>query len=412
MAKARANHPVKPRRAASAVGNGAAPSMVSAAEQCGKDFSRLLESLPFVLIGIDAADKVCLWSNGCKQSLHYPPGRVLGLPLETAMKRLARRYRAPGLEALGSLAPRANGASSGWQFEFFADKEPRLLQADFSPLPASTDTGEKGGGILLLQDVTERQRLENSAREAGRLAALGRLAAAIAHEVRNPLTAVKAAAQLLTEETSGNGAVSHYAAIISREADRLDRLVGDFLLYAKPPALRRAPVEVEELLRRCCELLENEAAGRGITLEYCSRLRPEIRGGEPPLLSADGDALLQALLNLAKNSLEAVEPGGKVSLSCRRQPARPGIRRGELAKPDPAADNLAILIRDNGRGILRKHRESLFTPFFTTKPQGTGLGLPIAKRIIENHGGSLVLTSAPGRGTRVTILLPLWLGRL
>lgn len=348
----------------------------------------LLESLPLLLVGIDREGKICLWSNGRQQAVHYPPQRALGRPVEVILKRLARHYRSPGLEGLATLilsAHREGTAASGWQFQFSADKRPRYLQADFTPLPV--EASSKGReGVLVVQDVTERQRLEKSSSEIAHLATVGQLAACVVHEVRNPLSAVKSAAQLLAEAHSGDGMVSRYAEIIAREATRLDRLVGDFLLYARPPFLQSLPVSVGDLLERCSELLRKEAAAREVTLRW-EQKHPL------PVLMADSEALLQVLLNLVKNSLEASSPGGKVRITAKCEASGNG--------------GLEIIVRDNGRGIPRKNLERVFAPFFSTKPSGTGLGLAIAKKIVEAHGGSLRLVSRPGQGTRVSILLPI-----
>jgi signal transduction histidine kinase len=350
-----------------------------------RDLSSLLASLPMALLGIDSAGRIRFWSKGCQEAFNGLSKQDFGQTVEIVLGRMARRYHAPGLEGLAALIRSAlpeGTSTSGWQFEILSNGHSRRIQADFSPLRLSPDGG--GGGVLILQDVTARQRLEEGTREVSHLASLGQLAACIAHEVRNPLSAVKAAAQFLAQENSGNGLVTHYAEIISREASRLDRLVGDFLLYARPPALECLPISIEELLKSCHGLLEREAAAKGILLD-CRRRR------SLPVVFGDSEALLQALLNLAKNSLEATPPGGKVGLSARCENDK---------------DRVEIIIRDTGSGISRKDMERIFAPFFTTKPSGTGLGLPIARRIIELQGGSLSLMSRSGRGTRARVLLP------
>ncbi len=346
----------------------------------------LLASLPMALVGVDDEGDVRFWSNGCQQAFPRPSKADCGRPLETVLARMARRYHAPGLEGLAGLiraALKKGSSTSGWQFEIRSNGQAHLIQADFSALQTGANGGA-GGGVLLLQDVTARERLEDGTREVSNLASLGQLAACIAHEVRNPLSAVKAAAQLLVQENSGNDLVSRYASIIDREAARLERLVGDFLLYAKPPSPQRLPVSVEGLVKRCCEILQIEADRRGVRLECRHK-------STLPIISADHEALLQALLNLGKNALEATGEGGKVSITAAWE---------GLAAP------VKIVVRDTGSGIPRKNLERVLIPFFSTKSYGTGLGLPITKRTIELQGGDISLTSRSGRGTRVEVSLP------
>jgi signal transduction histidine kinase len=343
----------------------------------------LLACLPLALIGIDADGKIALWSSGSQEILQLPGEKALGQPISRLLKKLAQQHRAPGLEGLGVLLqtqPTDTSLASGWRFEFTSAAEPRLIQAEYLAF------ADGAGGMLILQDVTARQNLEESTREVGHLAALGQLAACIAHEVRNPLSAVKGAAQLLQEEDPENEIVARYAGIISIESQRLERLVNDFLAHSRPPSYRFLPVAVGDLLKRCCNLLERDARGRGVDID-CRQQQAL------PVILADAEALLQALLNLGRNALEASPAGSRVSITARLNVASPTV--------------MEIIIKDNGDGIAGKDLTQIFVPFFTTKQEGTGLGLPIARKIIESHGGSLTLASKPGQGTRVKILLQL-----
>jgi len=349
----------------------------------------LLENLPLAIVGIDAEGKVAFWSNGRQKTIQFFPPRAKGQPVELILKRLARRHASPGLEGLADLIQSAlsDGTSaSGWQFEYAVNKSPHLVQADFSPLPSDCSR-PPSGGVLIFQDVTERCRVEEGTQVVNHLVALGQMAACVAHEIRNPLSAVKAAAQMLAEEQNGNLLTEKCTDIINRESLRLEKLLQDFLVFARPPTFNRRPLQVGKLLERCRELLEPEARREGI--ELACRAKASL-----PAFSADGEALLQALLNLGKNALEASSRGGKVDIKARYLD---GDGKGQIE----------IVVKDGGPGIPRKHWESIFQPFFSTKTDGTGLGLPIARKIIEGHGGNLHLGSRPGRGTRAQILFPL-----
>jgi signal transduction histidine kinase len=353
------------------------------------DPQSLLESLPCAIAEIDNAGLVRSWSNGAQSTLSLPAEGVVGTPISAVLKRLARRYQAPGLAGLVPLfqsAMETGKPAKGWQFELAINKKKHTLQADFLPLHRAAAKPERWA--LCLQDITERRRLEDATQEIEHLAGLGQLAASVAHEIRNPLSAVRCAAQLLIEEHSGNGQVTRYAGVISREALRLERLVSDFLQFARPPRMQFLPVSLEDLLSRCYSLLEGEASIRGVNLEY--RVK-----GAAPVFFGDTDALLQALLNLGKNSLEATARGGKVSLTAGLDNSR-----------DSTAKQIAIIVRDTGKGIPRKHLTKIGVPFFSTKSGGTGLGFCIAKKIVEAHGGNLIITSLLNKGTRVKLLIP------
>jgi nitrogen-specific signal transduction histidine kinase len=351
----------------------------------------LLENLPLAVVGIDSEGKIAFWSNGSQKTLQYFPLRAHGQPVEQVLKRLARRHASPGLEGLADLIQASlleGSRASGWQFEYSVNRIPRLVQVDFSPL--STDGGATPrGGVLIFQDVTERCRLEEGTQVVGHLMALGQMAACVAHEIRNPLSAVKAAAQMLAEEQTGNPLADKCTDIIDRESRRLEKLLQDFLCYARPPLFNRIPLQVGNILERCRELLEQEARKAGILLEC--RAKPSL-----PALSADPEALLQAILNLGKNALEASPRGGRVCFKSRL-----------VSREENGRDKIEIVVKDDGPGIPRKYQEQVFQPFFSTKSNGTGLGLAIARKIVDAHGGSLNLSSRPGRGTRAQILFPI-----
>ena len=228
-----------------------------------------------------------------------------------------------------------------------------------------------------------------------RMAALGRLAASVAHEVRNPLGAIDIQLQLLQEELrAGSGERAGERLDTARaELRRLDRIVQNFLRFSRPPALHLARVSLAELLGRLRELIEPEARERGIALE----LRREEEGD--PVIDADENLLSQAFLNLLINALQAYDGSGSES---RGSPARVAI--GLRAANDRSA---LVTIGDRGCGIPRRDLERIFEYYYTTKDTGTGLGLSIAQRIIDQHQGSLEVESEEGAGTTVSVRLPL-----
>jgi two-component system, NtrC family, sensor histidine kinase HydH len=245
------------------------------------------------------------------------------------------------------------------------------------------------GITLLNSQVYERMK------ERDRLAALGQMAAGLAHEIRNPLGSIKGAAQYLqpgpTTENTREG-TREFLDIIIEEVNRLNKIVSQFLDYARPYRGEQRQLEVADVLRKTLSLINKEAEEHGrveIAAEFAERMPP---------VRADAEQLLQVFLNLSLNALQAMPHGGKLWIATA---LRRATRRGA------AAAFLEIRFRDTGVGIPPGDLKNLFIPFFTTKEKGTGLGLPISQRIIENHGGTIEVRSQPGEGATFTVLLPI-----
>jgi two-component system sensor histidine kinase HydH len=244
------------------------------------------------------------------------------------------------------------------------------------------------GVTLQNSQVYERMK------ERDRLAALGQMAAGLAHEIRNPLGSIKGAAQFL--QPTGSQPATHTAGdtkeflnIIVEEVNRLNKIVSQFLDYARPYRGEQKPLEVADVLKKTLQLMAKEDASHfEITTAFADRLPP---------VRADAEQLLQVFLNLSLNAQQAMPQGGKLLIST-------GLRRA--TRRGAAAAFLEIRFRDTGVGIPPGDLKNLFIPFFTTKDKGTGLGLPISQRIIENHGGTIEVRSQPGEGATFTVLLP------
>jgi signal transduction histidine kinase len=248
-------------------------------------------------------------------------------------------------------------------------------------------------GVAASMGVTlQNSQIYERMKERDRLAALGQMAAGLAHEIRNPLGSIKGAAQFLQplEGPKTDGSTREFLDIIVEEVDRLNKIVSQFLDYARPYRGDPSPLDANDVVRKTINLIEKERGGSQveITMNLLDGL-PQVR--------ADAQQLRQVFLNLTINALDAMPQGGRlqVSTSLRRS-----TRRGA------AAAFLEIRFRDDGVGIPPADLRNLFIPFFTTKEKGTGLGLPISQRIIENHGGTIEVRSQPGSGSTFTVLLP------
>ncbi len=251
-------------------------------------------------------------------------------------------------------------------------------------------------------------RIYDRMKERDRLAALGSMAAGLAHEVKNPLGAIKGAAQLLEEVVESaketDPTMKEFLGIILEETDRLNRVVGSFLDYARPHAGNPVPLDINAAVRRSVQILSSQKTDETeIRLELADDL---------PRVRIDPEKLRQVLMNLVQNALQAMNGRGRVTIttSRRRTPrtawltSPPSGNSGRLPTDD--VELVEISVVDTGPGISQKVLKNLFVPFFTTKESGTGLGLAISQSIVQNAGGTIQVQSQPGAGSKFTIVLP------
>ncbi len=240
--------------------------------------------------------------------------------------------------------------------------------------------------IMVLERArTDSERLHARLREAERLATAGELAAGMAHEIRNPLAAIINATALLTDET-GLTADERAATLtaLRTEARRLNRILSDFLQFARPQQARRAPGDIREVVQHVSSLIREDRS-RAPRVDVRVAVDPAV-----PRFAFDRDQLTQVLWNVALNAVESMNGRGRLSLEVNR-------RNGDVA----------LSVSDTGAGIAEENLPRVFEPFYTGKPNGSGLGLTIAERIMGAHGGRIEIDSELGRGTRVTLLFPL-----
>ena len=229
----------------------------------------------------------------------------------------------------------------------------------------------------------ELERLRRQVAESQHLAALGRLAGLVAHEVRNPLSALKGLVQYLAKDYPPDSPKAEYAQAAVEEVDRLERVVSGLLDYTRPRQPRRLPLDLGELLGSTLAFMRDDPRSRGVEIKL--DLDPEL-----PQVLADPDQLRQVLLNLVVNALEALDGRGRLEISARRDGGK-----------------VVIQVDDSGPGLPGDDPEQVFDPFFSAKERGTGLGLAIARRIIEAHQGGISAGASPLGGARFTIELPL-----
>ena len=340
-------------------------------------YKAVVETIVDGIVVIDSAG--CMgWSNPAAQALFgYAAAELVGRNVSMLM---------PPLEA---------GEHDGYLRRYLATGERRIIgigrdvrgrRKDGSEFPLYLAVGEtvlngerRFTGIL--RDLSETKRLEQLLQERQTLARIGELAAVVAHEVRNPLAAIRGVVEVIQTRFAHDSSDRKVLGDLLTRVDSLDHLVGDLLVYARPapPVFRRAPVLA--LIRDTMTLMANDPAA--------TPLRFDVSGDEVDLW-LDTAQMGRAVLNLMTNAAQAMRHQGVVRISGRR-----------------AGDRYRLSFIDQGPGMPDDVRDRCLEPFFTTKTRGTGLGLPIAKRVVDEHGGHFGITSVVGTGTEVTIDLPM-----
>ncbi len=260
----------------------------------------------------------------------------------------------------------------------------RLVAASVTPL---VSRGRIQGALLHLEDITDKRKREAQLRRAESLASLTTLAAGVAHEIKNPLGAISIHIQLIKKAALGGNAVDpttleRHLVVVDEEIERLNKIVVDFLFAVRPMDVQLIETDPGELVREVADFMGPEAERSGVALAV------EIDEGLPRVL-LDRRFMKQAILNLVKNALAAMPGGGKLGLSA---------HKGE--------DEVEISVEDSGVGIPEEDLAKIFEPYFTTKENGTGLGLTITFKIVKEHRGEISVSSRQGQGSVFTISLP------
>lgn len=263
-----------------------------------------------------------------------------------------------------------------------SDKSESTLEAIVSPL--FDKEGTSLGTLLILRDKTELHRLRTEIEQNKRLAAIGRLAAGVAHEIRNPLSSLKGYATFFKEIFDPDSENFTIADTMTKEVDRLNRVVGELVELAKPVAVSGSPVDVGALVSECLQLIAYEPDAEHI--EINTDIEPGL-----PQINADADRLKQVLLNLCLNAIQAMENSGVLNIKIYSE--IPG-------------ETIIIEVSDTGCGIKQEELHDIFEPYFTTKLSGTGLGLSIVHNIVKAHKGRIELSSKQGEGTVFKVFLP------
>ena len=337
---------------------------------------RVVENMPVGLVALDENKKIVSLNRAAEEVLERDHREVLG---RLSWEVLPREM----MDFSSKLTPGRQEAVADEIECRLADG--RILSLDVSVSLLPVNEGKGTGRIILFRDMTEVQALRKEIETSRRLASLGRLAAGIAHEIRNPLSSIKGFATHFRERYKDNQDDRNTADIMIKEVDRLSRVISQLLDLARPVVLQKKRILVQSLIQHSLKMIERQAASGGVV----------IRTDLPSYLGeieVDFDNITQVLLNLYLNALEAMDRGGTLSISCSKDAGNKWLR---------------ISVTDTGTGIAKEHLEHIFDPYFTTKQAGTGLGLAIVHKIVEAHGGEVKVESEAGRGATVAVILPM-----
>jgi two-component system, NtrC family, nitrogen regulation sensor histidine kinase GlnL len=338
------------------------------------------------VVALDRDGGIVIFNEAAEMLTEISSSRAMELSLEQLFKRepwiidLAKKTCPPHQESArgeGDLVTR------------WGQKVPVSVTA--SPLQDRRD--HFLGTILLLRDIKHRRELEEDLKRADRLAMMGTFAAGLAHEIRNPLGGIKGAAQLLRRSLDGQSSLKEYTDIMVREVDRVNQLIEHLLDLSRPPELALAPVNIHEVLEEVL-LLESQAVS-----DEQVKVKKKFDPSLPPV-RADRAQLMQVFLNLVKNAFQAMTQGGTLTVVTRVETDFHIRGRGTKRKRLIWVD-----MSDEGAGIKEADLPHIFSPFFTTKNSGTGLGLATCYRIIKEHGGLIRVESTEGKGTTFKVSL-------
>lgn len=322
-----------------------------------------------VATGIATADeegRISFLNRAGEEILDTKASLLRGLQLETVFPTVIREAEKTG--------GRAERLECAWDSPGRPSR-----QLGFTVTPLIDEGGGQLGSITVFQDLTDVRDLERRAARSERLAAIGQLAAGLAHELRNPLASMSGSIELLSKQAEPQNPLH---AIVLRESERLNRLVSDFLSFAGPATPRFDAVDLQVLIEEVDLVFGGDPSAGGVRREL--RLSPAVAMG-------DDEQLRQVLWNLMRNAVEASAPGGRIEVS---------------AGEGPLSGTVFLSVRDWGAGIAQQDLERIFDPFFTTRDRGTGLGLSTVLRIVDGLGGQLEVESVVGNGSCFTISLP------
>ncbi len=340
-----------------------------------KAFSdNLVENMPMGLLAIDPQERIASFNQTAESMLKITADKSIG-------QRASEILPAPLRDLFYHLKTKPGPLNRELTVTLGNQKS---LPLEVIGTALTDEEGAPLGWVILFRDLTEIQHLKREIIRSQRLASIGRLAAGVAHEIRNPLSSIKGFATYFKERYRETPKDHQTAEIMIQEVERLDRVIGQLLEFARPMRIQEKRTHLDPLIRHSLRMVEGDAAQKGIVLNFS-----EDHGIET--VRIDPDRIKQVLLNLYLNAIEAMTEEGTLTVALSKTETKTGI---------------CITVSDTGPGINPDDLPHLFDPYFTTKSSGTGLGLAIVHKIVESHEGEIQVNSRLGEGTVITVTLP------
>jgi two-component system sensor histidine kinase AtoS len=361
--------------------------------------ARVLASMTNGLVTLNLEGRIVKWNEMATRITGYAVGEVEG--------QLCRELFASNQAFVRLLLDGIQGKGVWWDRGVsFTRPDGLEVPLEINTSLLEDETGQTTGLLGIFRDLSLVRELEQRLRRADRLAAVGRMAAMVAHEIKNPLVALKTFVDMVPRRAKDPAFIARFQDIVPREVDRVNAIMEELLELSRPPRIAPRPLHIHEVIARCVALYEQQAEERGIAI--VQELEPTVAP-----VRADPEYLSRAVGNLAINAIQAMTAGG--TLTIRTGYGVPWQSTlGEMSAhidlgiaADAARAFVFITLADTGTGMTPEQLDSLFTPFFTTKEKGTGLGLALTHKIIEEHQGHLHVESQFGIGSTFTILLPI-----
>jgi len=346
-----------------------------------KDYTReVVANMANGLISVDSKGKIVSFNFLALELLGIEESKAQGMDLRTLIDFEVSGIRRTLIDCTPVL-----------EFEIYHRRnDGEMVPLALSATPIKDGKGGCSGAVIVLRDLSEIKFLQEKVKRSEKLAAIGELAAGVAHEIRNPLSSIRGFAQFLRHSLKDKPQEKEYAETMVAEVDRINRVVTDLLTFARPMAVEVSPTDITELIEHTVRLAEADALSRDVKFQ--------MKISDLTKLPLDANQITQALLNLLLNALQAVPPKGNIEIG---------------AELNTADSRLHLWVKDDGPGIPKNQIEKIFEPFYTTREKGTGLGLAIVHKIVENHNGEIRIDSPPKgmpRGCCFSIIIPIIAG--
>jgi two-component system sensor histidine kinase PilS (NtrC family) len=355
----------------------------------------IIQSLDSGLLTIDLSGKIIFLNRTAEKILNRNEEELKNVSIYDLFPKIS--------EVIDEVKKKASDPFSDYQRyqTLLTNYDGRNIYLGFSISPLTDPDGSFIGHTLIFQDITKFKEMEEQMKRFDKMAAVGLLAAGMAHEIRNPLASLSGSIQMLKSELPLDHQQQKLMEIILRESERLNALITDFLLFAQPPQTNKRSWEIRKVIEETIDLfIHSPSFHEGIRIH-----RPSTRENFQAMI--DPDQMKQVFWNLLTNAAQAMFNGGEIRVHLGKQNGISWETRLPFPIQKKGKEWVKISITDSGKGITGQEKEKIFEPFFTTKENGTGLGLSIVHKIIENHNGVIKVESELGKGSTFTIFLPI-----